>query len=97
MRRLVGLTTRRSSLIFGAMAVATSMFVLWLGLGLTFFSDEWAFIETRSILDPTTWWAPHVEHWSTIPILVYGALMKIVGLRTYVPYLAALYALHVLA
>ena len=97
MPRLVTLATRRSSLVFGALAVASTTFVLWLGLGLTFFSDEWAFIETRSILDPTTWWAPHNEHWSTLPILVYGALLQIVGLRTYVPYLAALYALHVLA
>jgi hypothetical protein len=97
MPRLVDVATRRSSLVFGALAVACSMFVLWLGRGLTFFSDEWAFIERRSLLDPATWWAPHNEHWSTIPILVYGALLQIVGLRTYLPYLAALYALHVVA
>jgi len=95
MRRLLNLAARRSGPIFGAMAVASSIFVLWLGLGLTFFSDEWAFIERRSLLDPATWWAPHNEHWSTLPILVYGALLQVVGLRSYVPYLAVLYALHV--
>ncbi len=97
MPRLVNLATRRSGLIFGAMAVASSIFVLWLGLGLTFFSDEWAFIERRSLLDPSTWWAPHNEHWSTIPILVYGALLQVVGLHSYVPYLAVLYGFHVVA
>lgn len=97
MPRLVDLATRRSGMVFGALAVASSIFVLWLGLGLTFFSDEWAFIERRSLLDPATWWAPHNEHWSTMPILAYGALLQVVGLRTYVPYLAVVYALHVVA
>ena len=97
MRRLVDLATRRSGVIFGAMVAACSAFVLWLGFGLTFFSDEWAFIEHRSLLDPSTWWAPHNEHWSTLPILVYGVLLQVVGLRTYVPYLAVVYALHVVA
>ena len=97
MARLVDLATRRSGMVFGALAVASSIFVLWLGLGLTFFSDEWAFIEKRSLLDPATWLAPHNEHWSTIPILVYGALLQVAGLRSYVPYLAVLYALHVVA
>ena len=82
MPRLVDLAARRSGMVFVALAVASSIFVLWLGLGLTFFSDEWAFIETRSLLDPATWWAPHNEHWSTIPILVYGALLQVVGLRS---------------
>lgn len=97
MRHLVDFVIRRSGLVFGAMAAACSAFVLWLGFGLTFFSDEWAFIERRSLLDPSTWWAPHNEHWSTLPILVYGSLLEVVGLRTYVPYLAVLYALHVVA
>ena len=33
--------------------------LLWLGRGMTFFSDEWAFIESRSLGDPTTWLQPH--------------------------------------
>jgi hypothetical protein len=97
MAGLINFAARRSTLVFGALAGASSIVVLWLGLGLTFFSDEWAFIEKRSVLDPSTWWAPHNEHWSTLPILVYGALLQIVGLRTYVPYLAVVYALHVVA
>jgi hypothetical protein len=68
--------------------------LLWLGRGMTFFADEWAFIESRSLGDPGTWLRPHNEHWSTIPILIYRAIVETVGLRTYVPYLAVLLALH---
>jgi hypothetical protein len=68
--------------------------ILWLGRGMTFFSDEWAFIETRSLADPGTWLPPHNEHWSTLPVIVYRLLVETVGLRTYVPYLAVVVALH---
>jgi hypothetical protein len=68
--------------------------LLWLGRGMTFFSDEWAFIETRELGDPATWLPPHNEHWSTLPVIVYRLLVETVGLRTYVPYLAVVVALH---
>jgi hypothetical protein len=68
--------------------------LLWLGRGMTFFSDEWAFIQTRTLGDPGTWLAPHNEHWTTLPVIVYRLLVETVGLRTYVPYLAVVVALH---
>ena len=75
-------------------AAAAALVLLGLGAGLTFFSDEWAFIETRSLTDPSTWFAPHNEHWATLPILVYRLLVETVGLNSYMPYLAVLLALH---
>lgn len=69
-------------------------FLLWMGRGLTFFSDEWAFIESRSLGDPGTWLPPHNEHWSTLPILLYRALVETIGITSYVPYLAVVVALH---
>jgi hypothetical protein len=68
--------------------------LLWLGRGMTFFSDEWAFIETRSLGDPGTWLPPHNEHWSTLPILVYRLLVETVGLTSYVWYEAVVIGLH---
>jgi hypothetical protein len=68
--------------------------LLWLGRGMTFFSDEWAFIQSRSLGDPGTWLPPHNEHWWTLPVLAYRLLVETVGLRTYVPYLAVVIALH---
>jgi hypothetical protein len=78
-----------------AMATLGFVVLLWLGLGMTFFWDEWEFIETRSLGDPGTWLAPHNEHWSTLPILVYRALVETAGLHSYVPYLVVVALLHV--
>jgi hypothetical protein len=61
---------------------------------MTFFGDEWEFIRHRSLADPGTWFAPHNEHWSTLPIIVYRGLVETFGLRTYVPYEALLLLLH---
>jgi len=88
---------RYAGRIFALVAIGAWGFLIWMGRGLTFFSDEWAFIEGRSLFDPPTWFAPHNEHWSTVPIVVYRLLMEVFGLRTYVPYLAVLIGLHVLA
>jgi hypothetical protein len=63
--------------------------------GLWFFKDEWEFFARRVGDDPPLGlWAPHNEHWSTIPILVYRVLFDLVGLRTYTPYMAVLIAMH---
>lgn len=83
--------------IFKILVAGSSIALLWFGRGLTFFSDEWAFIADRSLGDPSTWWAPHNEHWSTLPILAYRALVETVGLRTYVPYLALVIVLNVIS
>jgi hypothetical protein len=62
-----------------------------------FTKDDWEFIH-RLIpgVGRLGWFAPHNEHWSTLPLLVYRTLFAIFGLRTYVPYMAVLLALHVL-
>ena len=72
-----------------------SVRLVYLGLGMTFFADEWAFIESRALADPGTWWAPHNEHWTTLAILVYRALVETVGIGSYVPYLVVVALLHV--
>ena len=86
----------RADAAFIAAAAVTGPLLLFLGAGLTFFSDEWALIESRSLGDPTTWFTPHNEHWYTIPILVYRALVETIGLGSYLPYLAVLIGLHIL-
>ncbi len=59
-----------------------------LGAGMTFFSDEWAFIAARSLANPIDWLRPHNEHWSTLPIILYRLLVETVGIGSYLPYLA---------
>ena len=80
--------------LFLLAAAVAAVVLLWLGAGLTFFADEWAFIEVRSLGDPSTWFTPHNEHWSTLPILLYRSLVESVGLGSYMPYLAVLIGLH---
>jgi hypothetical protein len=60
-----------------------------------FFYDDWEFLATRGLGgQPLDLFRPHNAHWSTIPILVYRVLYAVVGIRSYVPYLLVLLALH---
>jgi hypothetical protein len=77
-------------------ALAGGAWLVLLGRGLTFFWDEWEFIQARSLTDVSTWFVPHGEHWTTLPALLYRVVVEIAGLRTYVPYHAVLIALHLL-
>jgi hypothetical protein len=88
---------RRSDAIFGVAAVVAAIAILGLGAGLTFWSDEWALIEGRSLTDPATWLAPHNEHWTTLATLIYRVLVETVGLRSYVPYQVVLIGFHIMA
>ncbi len=84
----------RWAVAFGAIALAAALALLWLGLGMTFFSDEWAFIEQRSLGDPASWFAPHNEHWVTFPVLLYRAVVETIGIGSYVPFHLVLIVLH---
>lgn len=59
-----------------------------------FFGDEWDFIARRSSTSLRDLFAPHNEHWSTIPILIYRILVETVGLHSYVPFIAIVILLH---
>ncbi len=72
--------------------------LLWYTRRQYFTEDDWEFIH-RLIpgVGNLGLFVPHNEHWSTLPLLVYRALFALVGLRSYIPYLGVLLALHVLA
>ncbi len=78
------------------MAIAASLGVavlVWLGLGLTFFADEWSIIADR-VVTAEDLLRPFNEHWLAVTIVVYRAMLAVVGIDTYVPYLAFLAVLH---
>lgn len=85
----------RSDLLVGVAAVATVVLLVVLGLGLTFFADEWSMIAERSVT-VSNLLEPFNEHWLAVTIVVYRAMLAVFGLHTYVPYLALLALLHVL-
>ncbi len=88
------LERRLTGRVFAFTAVIAGLLLLALGAGMTFFSDEWAFIETRSLANPLDWFRAHNEHWSTLPIIVYRLMVETIGIGSYVPYQAALVAIH---
>ncbi len=82
--------------IFLAAAVTTVVWLMILGRGLTFFYDEWDFINAAA----TTGYGhnvlqPHNGHPSMVPFSVYWALLHTVGLRHYWPYQLLLVLLDV--
>jgi hypothetical protein len=76
------------------MAVVVAVAILWLSRTYTFYFDEWSFILTAPDWTWITYLQPHNEHPSMLFRLAYLALLKTFGLRSYVPYMAVLVALH---
>jgi len=69
--------------------------LLYLGRDLTFFGDEWTWIEERADWTWDAFMQPHNEHWSLGLAVAYKPLLATVGLRSYVPYLTLLILLHI--
>ena len=83
-------------LVFGAAALCAVLWLLDLGRGLTFFLDEWDFIEYTG--NPGYWHTvlqPHNGHPSMVPFSLYDLLLHTVGLRHYWPYQLILVLLSV--
>jgi hypothetical protein len=61
-----------------------------------FFGDEWDFIVTRDLIGGEQGlFTPHNEHWSTLPILVYRAMLWVVGgLEHYPVFMIPVVATH---
>jgi hypothetical protein len=60
-----------------------------------FAGDEWDFLARRGLHGAAAGlFTPHNEHWSTAPILVYRLLYSLFGLRSYLPYVVVLLAMH---
>jgi hypothetical protein len=69
---------------------------MYLDRHLWFYGDEWDFIVNRGIFHAQlSIWAPHNEHWSTLPILAWRAMFSVVHLQHYWPYLALLLVVHI--
>jgi hypothetical protein len=79
--------------VIGA-AVTVCALILWLTRTYTFYFDEWDFILSFPDWDFGSYFQPHNEHLVLIPRLAYAGLFVTAGLRTYLPYMAALLFLH---
>jgi hypothetical protein len=76
-------------------ALVASAAILWLARSSTFYYDEWTFILGAPDWTWVTLLRPHNEHPVMLARAIYAALLSTVGLRSYLPYMAVLLALHV--
>lgn len=82
--------TTRVRVLHGVSLGIAGAFILVLQRRQWFFFDEWAFLSP----DRVGLMEPHVGHWSTSPMLVYGTLVDTVGLNSYWPYAVLVTAIH---
>lgn len=84
------------ALVLTACALAFALAAFWLaeGRGLTFYFDEWDFVQGRREWDADALLAPHNGHVVLVPALIYKLLFEIFGLWVYTPYRAVGLAAH---
>ena len=84
------------TIVFSAAAIATVVWLISLGHGLTFYYDEWDFVQAAA---STSYWheviQPHNGHPSMVPYTIYWVLLHTAGLRSYLPYRGVLVFLDV--
>lgn len=89
---------RPAFLVFGALlALAFPLVLFDLGSHRWFFRDEWFFLTDRNAGSLNDLFRPYVEHWSTLPVISYRVMWRLVGLRSYWPYEALSVLMHLTA
>jgi hypothetical protein len=84
----------RARLLVAVAALVACAAILWLSRGFTFYFDEWEFILNAPDWSFTSYLQPHNEHPAMLPRAIYAVLLSTIGLRSYVPYMLVLLALH---
>ena len=88
--------TRAGLALFAGGCVAAVVWLMVLGRGLTFFFDEWNFVDTRGQSFWATDLAPHNGHPVVVSFALYRLLFAVVGIGRYWPYLALVVGVNVL-
>jgi hypothetical protein len=93
-RRIADVRLPRAGLLAIGIAGIAVMAVLFWGRDLNFYFDEYSFL-----LDSLDWtWSsylhPVLEHWVTLAALAYRGELAVFGMRTHLPFLAALTLLN---
>lgn len=77
------------------LGLVAGVVLLYLARSMTFFQDEWGSITFSG--GPIDFIRPVNEHWSTVPLLLYRATFAVFGLHSYLPYVAEVIVLHLVA
>lgn len=81
-------------LAFVGLVIVGCAFILWLGRSSTFRLDDWVIASEQPPPSLDYLLVPHNEHWSAFMKLPFQLLFGVVGLHSYLPYLALLVAAH---
>jgi hypothetical protein len=76
-------------------AVALPLLLYW-GRRTWFVIDDWDFLATRAGGSPHDLFRAHAGHWTTLPVIAYRLLWRIVGIRSYGAYMSVLIVVHLL-
>jgi len=78
---------RRAALVVfaGVVAIAFPLVLFHLGAYHWFHRDDFTFLTQRHLSSLDDLFRPHDSHWSTVPVVVFGVLWKLVGFRSYKP------------
>jgi hypothetical protein len=87
----------RWTLAFGATAALAFAVLFVAGRHGTFYYDEWHFVEIQGVGSFDDWMRPFQAHWVMVPLILWRSVFAVVGLGSYLPYLALLLAIHVIA
>ena len=68
--------------------------ILYLSRTFSFYYDEWDFVLAAPRWTLRSYFVPHSEHWYTFAAVVYELLFTAVGMRSYLPFTAALLLVH---
>ncbi len=82
--------------VFAAGAVTAAVWLILLGRGLTFFFDEWNFVDTRGQSFWTSDLSPHNGHTVVVPYAIYRLAFAVLGIGRYWPYMALIVGVNVL-
>jgi hypothetical protein len=75
-------------------ATAVAAVVLHAGRGVTFFLDEWEWIQSRTSPSAASLLEPFNDHWMSVPIAIHQGLYRVFGIGSHLPYRAVLLAGH---
>jgi len=90
-------TPRAATAVLGGLMAVCAAVLLYAGRGFIFYFDEWAFVINRRSWTLDTFFSPHNEHISALPIAIYKLLFATAGLDHYWVYRVVLTAFHLVA
>lgn len=92
--RAAAIRVPHARLIAIGVSVLVGLAILWLSRNFNFYFDEWDFILAAPTWTPASLLEPHNEHPVMLVRAVYALLLNTVGLRSYLPYMTVVLALH---